>query len=72
MSADFAEVDRNTVDFFLDPSVPVILIKLERGAVLSQLSRKKSFGSNVFHHHLGKVGAMAPVGLLQQELCLWG
>lgn len=72
LSADFAEMDRNTADFFLGPSVPVILIKLDRGAILSQSSRKKSFGSDIFHQHVGKVGAMAPIGLLQQELCFWG
>lgn len=41
----FAERDRNTADFFLDPSVPVILMKLDKVAISSQptISHLKKF-----------------------------
>lgn len=36
MQPDFAERDVNIPDFFLDPSVPVILMKLDKVAISSQ------------------------------------
>jgi len=38
----------------------------------NQSSKKNSYWNTILHFHLGKVGAMAPLGLLQQVLCICG